>query len=90
MPYVPPEQVTAPRDYWELIEVLYDGGEDGWSAARGLWDGQPALGIRWNRTIRGGERGLPLSYGNPVWFIVPKELKGVVGAVIYALRSIHA
>ena len=87
MPYVPPEDVTSPQDVWKLTEVLYDSGEDGWSAARGLWDGEPAIGIRWNRTIRGSEVGHPQARGYATWFIVPKELRGVVGAVLELIRN---
>ena len=53
-PYLPPTQVDTPKDMWNgTLRVLYDGGdwdENGsdrytWSAAEGLWGGQPALAI---------------------------------------------
>ena len=81
MPYIRPEQVTAPQNHWQLNNVLYDGGADGWSAAEGLWDGERALALRWNGNDN-QEKGNPISSGHPTWFIVPEELEGVMSAVL--------
>ena len=72
MSYPLPQTVRSPRAHWTLVHVLYDGGEDSYSIAVGIWDGEPVLGTRWN----GGEDspvGNPQSRGLPIWFIMPEE-----------------
>ena len=72
--YIPPDAVKSPKDRWQRDKVLRDGGPHGWSVARGKWDGEPRLAIRWN----GDEerpRGNPLSNANPTWFMLPEELE---------------
>ena len=84
VPYVCPRDVVSPQSNWELITVLYNGGDEGWSVAEGKWreDGEEnwksVVAIRWNRSHTGSHKGHPLSRGYPVWFIVPDELEKVV------------
>jgi len=61
------------------VEVIYDKGpvESSWSVARLKWGDSPAVGIRWNGDSTSG-KGTPQACGNPVWFIVPKELEGAI------------
>lgn len=69
-----PEKVTAPRASWHLIDVLWPGPEMGtaWSMAIGRWAGRPVLAQRWDGD--GDEaKGMPISTGHPVWFVVPDE-----------------
>lgn len=81
--FVEPEDVTAPRQRWSLIKVLYRGEkkpEDDskdYSIAIGRWDGNPCLAIRWNANK---ERpvGNPHSRGLPTWFILPEKLHAKV------------
>ena len=85
MSYVKPQEVIAPQDRWKLDRVLYDGGEDQWSVAKGTWDGEETLAIRWNGGTD-GEKGNPTAHGNPTWLVVPDELTFVMRAVIALLH----
>lgn len=87
MPYVQPQTVLSPRSRLRrIVEVLYDGGADSWSAAVLDWDGERRLGVRWN----GGEDsavGNPQSRGQATWFIVPEELATPVLAKLQEMRD---
>ena len=92
MPYIPPENVTAPAAHWQHHDppkILYNNGAGGWSVAEGFWDGERSLGIRWNGSDDAPGRGYPtVGPGNhAAWFIVPRELEGAVrnAAILMAL-----
>jgi hypothetical protein len=81
MDYYKPETVRAPRGRISKVDVIYDGGENKWSLARLIWDGEPQVAVRWN----GGRQneippsavpsvGTPSSRGYPTWFLLPEEL----------------
>ena len=60
-----------------LLNGLLNTGSDesvwaGWSLARMLWDGYPAVGVRWNGSS--DWVGTPQSRGLPTWFILPDPL----------------
>ena len=85
MRYRNPHQVTSPRDFLEVIEIIHDGGDKGASIARINWEGNPAIGVRWNiarseyedESKKFGQRecnGMPSCYGHPQWFVMPEEL----------------
>ncbi|MDP4202566.1 MAG: hypothetical protein Q8861_07705 [Bacteroidota bacterium] len=91
MRYNSPDRVLSPRDFLENVEVIYDGGsgenpnDTGFSLARLTWEGNIALGIRWNVARREWDSpekinnsiecvGMPSSHGYPVWFVIPDEL----------------
>jgi len=85
MHYHPPHTVLRPRRYIRSIDVLYDGGADGFSLAMIDWEGTPHIGIRWNvahkehsderkRTGLDMCHGSPAPDGRPSWFILPREL----------------
>lgn len=80
-PYTDPRGVTTPRGRIRNLEVLYNGGaqddDSGWSLARMLWDGEEALGIRWNGGSEGDSKGQPTSRGYPTWYILPQEIMDV-------------
>ncbi len=71
--FTQPEDITAPRQKWTLIKVLYKGDPEGYSVALGKWEGEPCLAIRWNacdyRPV-----GHPHTRGLPTWFILPEPL----------------
>jgi hypothetical protein len=69
-----PEKVTAPRNFWSLIDVIWSGPDNGtkWSMAIGRWDERPVLAQRWDGEGNNA-KGMPLSTGHPVWFVVPDE-----------------
>lgn len=77
-PYTDPRGVTTPRGRIRDLEVLYNGGaqadDSGWSLASMLWDGEEALGIRWNGGAEGDSKGQPTSRGYPTWYILPQEV----------------
>lgn len=81
MSYVKPDLVRSPKNKVSDLEVIYDGGENGWSLAKMKWEGEEAIGLRWN----GGSDdprfpgiGNPQSRGVPTWFILPDEVAEVV------------
>jgi hypothetical protein len=83
--YFDPRTVTQPSDYISGIEVLYDGGADGFSLALLKCEGVEHIAIRWNVArkeqddllkMEGKEKclGTPSAKGAPSWFILPREL----------------
>jgi hypothetical protein len=102
MNYRNPQQVTSPRDFVEVIEIINDGGEEGASIARINWEGSPVIGVRWNvarrewddETKQREERecvGMPSSRGNPVWFVLPDELLNKESEAWRAIeRALHS
>ena len=71
-----PEKVTAPRASWHLIDVLRPSSGNGHSMVDGHWPlGRPAvLAQRWDGDGGGTQaKGMPISTGHPVWFVVPDE-----------------
>ncbi len=84
MRYFNPINVISPQAYVEVLEVLFDGGEESFSIARINWDGSECLAIRWNIAAPEWDVpdkitekkicvGMPSSHGYPVWFVLPKE-----------------
>ena len=86
MTYIDPSIVDSPRKKWRLIKVLYNAKSSGWSVAQGEWEGDPAIGIRWNGSDEDGGVGNPQSRGNPTWFIVPDAFKQAVLSVVEDLK----
>ncbi len=79
MSYIEPDMVLSPKARVNNIRVLFDGGENEWSAVELEWDGEPAIGLRWNGgTNSQSPNGNPQSRGVPTWFIVPDEIAGAV------------
>ncbi|MDD3030544.1 MAG: hypothetical protein PHS57_09795 [Alphaproteobacteria bacterium] len=75
MPYQDPLTVVAPKTRWQLVQLICNTGQSGWSLAEGLWDKNEALALRWNGNDGPNETsGNPQSTGHPTWFIVPDEL----------------
>jgi hypothetical protein len=73
MPYIHPDEVTQPRNHWQMDCVICDEGEGRISVSLGRWDGNQVIGIRWNGT-ENSRLGNPQSSANPTWFILPREL----------------
>lgn len=61
---------------WSDVLNIFDDGY--FSAIWGHYDGSPRrrLGIRWNGD--NGTENFPLSFGNPVWMVVPDILSRAV------------
>ena len=93
MSYVKPENVDSPRASWRLGKVLYDSGENGWSAAEGQWDKsdrggrwEDVVALRWNGNSD-SEIGNPQSRGLATWFVVPDELADAVRAAVETVKG---
>src|SRR5882672_4217503 len=72
MGYIKASDVHAPKRFWSLIHVIFDGGPGGSSLAIGRWENKPVLAMRWNGT-EDNPLGNPQSRGLPTWFIVPDQ-----------------
>lgn len=93
--YIRPGEVHAPKRFWQLFHVLYDGGPSGnendgatgSALAIGRWEGKPVLAMRWNGR-KGNPIGNPQSRGLPTWFIVPDEhARQILETQHYAFRD---
>ncbi len=78
MAYVDPEKVVSPKGSVRRVHLLYSKGPGGWSVAEVNWEGNEAVGIRWNGEDGEDGVGNPQSRGHPTWFIVPDDLKQAV------------
>jgi hypothetical protein len=78
MSYIDPSSVVAPRASLRSIDVLYNTGPGGWSAASVVWENARRIGIRWNGASSGPGVGNPQSRGNATWFIIPEALEQAV------------
>ncbi|MGS4243649.1 hypothetical protein ACKUS5_29245 [Serratia marcescens] len=91
--YVKPTDVLSPRGHVEVLDVLYDAGEWDVSVARINYRdelNQPfseCTGIRWNGNLDEGSKGMPLSRGYPVWFVIPKEFAACIQARALELNT---
>jgi len=86
--YIDPETVISPKNRVSRVKVLFDRGpvDYSWSVAQLTYDGNECIGIRWN----GGKetkRGVPLANAHPVWFILPKEIAGVIEEKVEELKG---
>jgi hypothetical protein len=72
MSYIKPSDVHAPKRFWSLIHVIFDGGPGSSSLAIGRWENNPVLAMRWNGTEE-NPLGNPQSRGLPTWFVVPDQ-----------------
>lgn len=73
MAYIKPKNVISPKNKWKLKYVIYDGGSNSYSLAKGIWDNKNATVIRWNGNNE-NKKGHPISRGYPTWFILPEEI----------------
>lgn len=68
---IKPEEVN-PHNF--IVEkIIYD--QDGFAIALGRSEAnRQRLGMRWNGG-EGDDKGYPKTFGNPVWFMLPDEMK---------------
>jgi len=81
MPYVTPDEVTAPAEHWTLHRVLTDGGAGDPVYALGTWDGRRCIGTRWNGD-NDNPTGWPRVYVHPCWHILDDRLQDAVIALL--------
>ncbi len=79
MAYIDPQTVIAPKSLVSNVRVVYDSpptSEEGFSVVTLRWgnDGD-AVGIRWNGDPDDKGIGTPQAFGQPTWFLIPKELR---------------
>lgn len=86
MAYIDPKIVQSPKGRVKNLNVIFDGGEGSYSIAHMDWDGNAAVGVRWN----GGDTeglGNPQSRGIATWFILPDKIAALVKANIDGSRE---
>lgn len=73
--YMKPQMVRSPKSRLSSVRVIEDQGENEWSLAEVVWDGQKCLAMRWNGSFSDESHnvGTPQSRGLPMWFILPSE-----------------
>lgn len=82
---MPQPNEVNPHNF-HVEEVIYN--LNGFSVAWGVWeDGSRCLGMRWNG--EGEDKGYPKTFGNPVWFMLPKELSLPLLKALDAYRPSH-
>jgi len=86
--YVDPADVNSPRGRWKLKKVLANTGRAGWSAAEGVFDGEPRLGLRWNGADNETGPGNPQSRGHATWFLVPHALERVLRSELERMANV--
>lgn len=83
-----PKNVISPQIHVSNINVIFDGGvapPNCFSVAELDWDGEKRIAIRWNVSENEWHdvakqnnkvlcKGMPVSRGFPVWFIMPDVL----------------
>jgi hypothetical protein len=94
MPLIHPATVTSPQHSVANVNVIWDGkawtaGDpwSGWSVCRLTWEGNPAVGVRWNGNA-GDPRdvGYPNRFRYPTWLILPSP----IGDAVVACAAEHA
>ena len=75
--YRAPEEAKSPRDRVEIHRILLDAGEGDVSIARGLWDGQPTLLMRWNGSVE-QPYGFPSRFEHMTWMVVPRWMEKAI------------
>jgi hypothetical protein len=87
--YLSPQSVTAPKERWQLLGVVYDRGEHDTSVAFGEWDGDPCLVSRWNGSLNDehSRKGNPISNFQPTWFVLPDY---IAQSTMKELLMLHA
>lgn len=76
---------------FRLKKVIYTDPNGDFSVAIGEWveDGEDRFAIRWNGDITNpNDLGYPSAFGNPMWFQLPDDLKGMIGALVQNCNSI--
>ncbi len=86
MPYVRPQDVTAPREHWTLHSVIVEGQANEQAYALGTWDDDRCIGARWNGNDD-NETGWPRVYTHPCWHILDEKLWDAVIALLPDYRD---
>jgi hypothetical protein len=81
MPYILPQDVTAPKDRWTLHRILIKGAAGKPAYALGTWEGERCIAARWNGTNE-NETGWPRIYTRPCWHILDDRLSDGVLALL--------
>jgi hypothetical protein len=89
MAYIDPNLVLSPKGRVENLRVIHDGKDGSFSVAEMDWDGNPAVGVRWNGGNEGKFTGLgnPQSRGIATWFILPDPIADLVKKNLPVLKT---
>lgn len=91
--YFKPTEVLSPKGQVEVLDVLYDSGEWGVSVARIRYRDElnqqfkECTGMRWNGNLDEDNKGMPVSRGYPIWFVIPDEFSECIQATALALNT---
>jgi hypothetical protein len=86
MPYILPQNVTAPKERWTLHRILVQGSAGQPAYALGTWDGKRRIGARWNGT-NDNEIGWPRIYTRPCWHMLDDKLRDGVIALLPSYKE---
>jgi hypothetical protein len=75
--YRPPEEAKSPKDRVQVHRILLDSGESDVSIARGTWDEEECLLIRWNGSPD-QKNGFPARFENMTWMVVPSWMRSAI------------
>lgn len=78
-----PHQVN-PKNF-KVSKIVYTAPNGGWSIAKGEWveDEMERFAIRYNGDINDpNDKGFPSTFGNPMWFQLPYEIKDLIQVLI--------
>lgn len=73
-----------PKNF-KVEKIIYTSADGSFSVAKGEWtdDEMNCFGMRWNGDIKNpDDKGYPSVFDNPMWFILPYDIKGLLAALI--------
>lgn len=88
-----PQDALSPRNRIATgsLNVVYTAPDGSWSLAEMLWDGDPAIGLRWNGDINDpNDKGNPRSHSQGTWFILPDVIGSPLAALAKGLQNDRA
>ena len=87
-----PEDAQSPRNRIEpgSIRVIYTDPQGWWSLAEMTYDGEPAVGCRWNGELDDADdKGHPRSHAQGTWFVLPEPLAQPIAAMVKTFGNGH-
>lgn len=85
-------QDANPKNF-TVQRIIYTSPDGGFSIAIGEWveDEMNRFAMRWNGDINNtNDKGYPSQGGNPMWFQLPYDLRGMLAALIQNSQTIEA
>jgi hypothetical protein len=88
-----PQDAISPQNRLDSasLKIIYTSANGDWSLAEMLWDGEPAIGCRWNGDINDhADKGNPRSHAQGTWFILPDEIGKPVTAFARTFQKAYS